>query len=393
LLRQISFLMSMPSTNQLSRSDAWLILNAIPHIGPVNTRRLLESFEGDPLSILSATPKVLRMVKGIGDRAADSLSRWHSEFDIHAEYQKMAQSGVVFTDCESEVYPEVLKTLYDPPIGLYAKGKREIANAQFKIAIVGSRRSTLYGLQHARQYAQRLASSGVCVVSGMARGVDTAAHEGALEVGGQTLAVLGNGIDIVYPPENIDLYKKIASDGLILSEFVFGRRADRQSFPMRNRIVSGLCDGVLVIESEPQGGSMITAQFAADQGREVYALPGRVDSRLSMGCHQLIREGATLVSSPEDILDELLFRAGQSSGRGENLELDLPSSDSLPDDLSQAQMKIVEFVKKEGEVDLDLVFEHVATDISSLNSDLMALELRKIIRKNAGGSYTLHSPN
>jgi DNA processing protein len=191
----------MPHKDTLNRSDAWLILNAIPHIGPVNTRRLLEAFDSDPIRILKTDQRALCQVKGIGERAALSIANWNDSFDLEGERRKMTASGVSFIDADDSDYPDALKTLYDPPLGLYARGDRSLARMPRKIAIVGSRRSTLYGLQCARTFAQRLAAAGVCIVSGMARGIDSAAHEGAIEVGGSTIAVLGNGIDVIYPPK------------------------------------------------------------------------------------------------------------------------------------------------------------------------------------------------
>jgi DNA processing protein len=264
-----------------------MVLNAIPNIGPVNTRRLLEAFANDPLMVIQASDKSLMNVKGIGEKAAQSIRDWSRYFDLQREKLKLKDTGAGFVDWTSDLYPKRLKTIYDPPIGLYQAGEFQFKESQPVIAIVGSRRTTLYGLRVARQFAQRLATMGFCIVSGLARGVDSAAHEGALEAGGHTVAVLGNGLDIIYPPENLELYRKLIDKGAILSEFCFGRRADRQTFPMRNRIISGLSDGVIVVESDVNGGSMITARFAAEHGRQVYAVPGRIDQSTSRGCHQL----------------------------------------------------------------------------------------------------------
>ena len=178
------------------------------------------------------------------------------------------------------------------------------------IAVVGSRRTTLYGQSVAKKLGSDLARLGFCVVSGLARGIDTAAHEGALSVGGKTAAVLGCGIDIVYPPENLDLYRRIVETGAVLSEFPFGRKADKQTFPMRNRVVAGISEAVVVVESDVQGGAMITARFAGEQGRLIYAVPGRIDQPTSHGCHQLIRDGATLFTGIDDILNELNYLDG-----------------------------------------------------------------------------------
>ena len=206
----------------------------------------------------------------------------------------MAKAAATFITPRDVGYPRLLKEIHDPPIGLYRKGVYDFA--QPCVAIVGSRRTTLYGQSVAKKLAADLARLGFCIVSGLARGIDTAAHEGALSVGGKTAAVLGCGIDIVYPPENLALYRRIEAEGAILSEFPFGRRADRQSFPMRNRVVAGIAEAVVVVETDVSGGSMITARFAGEQGRLIFAVPGRIDQNTSAGCHQLIRDGATLLT-------------------------------------------------------------------------------------------------
>ena len=188
------------------------------------------------------------------------------------------------------------------PLGLYLSGV--IPEGPY-VSIVGTRQPSLYGQKICRELAKGLAEAGFCIVSGMARGIDSIAHETALSADGKTMAFLGSGIDIVYPPENLNLYQEIAKRGAVLSEFPFGRKADRRTFPMRNRLVSGISSAVIVIESAASGGSLITAQFAAEQGRLVFAVPGRVDQPASAGCNQLIRDGATLVRNVQDILEEL----------------------------------------------------------------------------------------
>ena len=266
-------------------------------------RRLMDAFANDAVSVLAAPQSKLMAVKGIGRKAADILTHWSNYFDLAREEDFMAQRNVQFLTQNDAEYPELLREIYDPPIGLYWQGVYRLDRPC--IAIVGTRRSTLYGYGVAKKFASELARLGFCIVSGMARGTDTAAHEGALEAGGKTVAVFGCGLDIIYPPENLDLYKRIVAEGAAVSEFPFGRRADRQTFPMRNRVVSGMCQAVIIVESDAAGGSMITARFAGEQGRVVMAIPGRIDQASSRGCHQLIREGAVMVTSVDDILEEL----------------------------------------------------------------------------------------
>ena len=379
----------------ISSSEAWIVLNAIPHIGPVNTRRLLNAFGDDPLAILSASDKALMGVKGIGEKAALSIRNWRAAFDLDKEMRRLKDAGAEFVDWTSEHYPKRLRTLYDPPVGLYQKGQYRFTESQPVISIVGSRRTTLYGLRIAKQFAQRLATMGFCIVSGLARGVDSAAHEGALEAGGHTVGVLGNGIDIIYPPENLELYRRVVEHGAILSEFCFGRRADRQTFPMRNRIISGLCDGVLVVESDENGGSMITARFAAEQGRQVYAIPGRIDQSTSRGCHRLIKEGAILTTGVEDILEDLRYRmvdVGFSAGpekEGESSD-QKPIAQSLNLDLDADEHRIIKVLETEQELGMDEIVELTALPVSVVGAKLMMLELKKVIRKQLDGTFALN---
>ena len=385
-------------------NHAWIVLNAIPNIGPVNVRRLLDAFRQDPLSILSASESSLLQVKGIGKKAASAILQWRNYFDLERELSRMVEANASFVSCDQPNYPEVLKTIYDPPIGFYQKGPFLFADKQPAIAIVGSRNTTLYGLRVARSFAQRLASMGFCIVSGMARGVDTAAHEGALEASGDTVAVLGNGLDIIYPPENLDLYRRIEAKGAVISEFCFGRRADRQTFPMRNRIVSGLCDGVLVVESDRSGGSMITAKFAAEQNRQVYAIPGRIDQSTSRGCHQLIKEGAILTTSVDDILDDLKYRIQQpeldfriESERDEKVDKVGGSAPRLNSDtktdsgfsqLDGPLRELYSLISSEGVLSVDQILDLTDMDVSRVNARLMELELKKLIVKQMDGSFT-----
>jgi DNA processing protein len=253
---------------------------------------------------------------------------------------------------------------------------------------VGSRRTTLYGQATAKRFGAELARLGFCVVSGLARGIDTAAHEGALSVGGKTAAVLGCGIDIIYPPENFELYRKIEVEGAILSEFPFGRRADRQSFAMRNRIVAGMSDAVIVIESDVDGGAMITARFAGEQGRLIFAVPGRIDQSTSAGCHQLIRDGATLMTSVDDLLAELNYLDGlrpqpipPKAGAEESA---LGATRST---LSSDEAKVLACFEGGAILTPDALAELTGIAVAPLSATLMMLELKRLIAKRADGAF------
>jgi len=255
----------MMAEPELTERQAFLVLNALPNIGPITTNRLLTELGGDPRAIFAAAATRLEAVKGVGPAIVRTIAQWETHFDLAREERRLADAGATFVTTRDDGYPKLLRQIHDPPIGLYRRGG--YAFDQPCIAVVGSRRPTLYGQAVARKLGADLAERGFGVVSGLARGIDTAAHEGALSVGGHTAAVLGNGLDIIYPPENLDLYRRISETGAVLAEFPFGRRADRQSFAMRNRIVSGICEAVVVVESDVDGGAMITARFAGEPHR------------------------------------------------------------------------------------------------------------------------------
>lgn len=296
----------MPS--ELTERQALLALNALPGIGPIGLNRLLGAFGGDARAALSVDRRRLEAVLGARPAAVDAVRDWRAHFDPLKEEARMERSGVAFLGRGDPGYPGLLSEINDPPLGLYRKGNYTFDNPA--VAIVGSRRATTYGQSVARRLGAELARRGFCVVSGLARGVDTSAHEGALSAGGRTVAVLGTGIDIIYPPENLALYRSIAETGAVISEFPFGRAADRDSFAMRSRLIAGICEAVVVVESDLWGGAMATAKFAGEQGRLLFAVPGRIDLPTSAGPNQLIRDGAALLTRVEDILQEIQYLGG-----------------------------------------------------------------------------------
>lgn len=367
---------------ELTARHVLLVLNALPNIGPITLNRLLEELGGDPRAVLRAAPKTLESVKGVGPAISGTIANWRDHFDLGKEEERMARANAVFVTPDDAGYPRLLKEIHDPPIGLYRKGKYEFG--QPCIAIVGSRRTTLYGQSVAKRFGAELARLGFCIVSGLARGIDTAAHEGALSVGGRTAAVLGCGIDIVYPPENLELYRRIEAEGAILSEFPFGRRADRQSFPMRNRVVAGMCDAVIVVESDVNGGSMITARFAGEQGRLVYAVPGRIDQATSQGCHQLIRDGATLLTSVDDILSELNYLDGL---RPAPIPLREGGAAATGPDLSAEEAAIMACFAGGEMLSADRLAEKSGRPVHEVAVLLMQLELKRCVIKRTDGTF------
>ena len=346
-----------------------ILLNGLQGIGPVTVRRLREAFNQNLGEALGAPANQLRKVKGINEKMIQALCQ--RDFDWEKEKESAASLGFRIISNESEGWPSILEHLWDPPLVLYSEGSGlPIARS---VAIIGSRHCSPYGVRLAHQFASDLAKLGWCIISGLARGIDCAAHEGALASEGQTVAVLGHGIDQTYPPEAIKLRRRIIESGSILSEFPLGRQADRQSFPQRNRIVAGLAQAVVVIETDSDGGSMITARFAADLGKTLCVLPGRVDSTHSRGCHALIREGATLVTSTDDILAEL----GEARG-----QLLIPL-ESIPPE----EAKWLRHFKGGTIQDAESLAECAGTSLAEAASALTLLELQGRLVRRADGRH------
>jgi DNA processing protein len=375
-------------SSDLTERQAFLVLNALPNIGPITLNRLLAELGDDPCAVLNASKRELEAVKGVGPVISASLGAWREHVDLAREEEWMAKSGADFITTREASYPKMLKEINDPPIGLYRKGRYDFSHPC--VAIVGSRRTTLYGQATAKRFGAELARLGFCVVSGLARGIDTAAHDGALSVGGKTAAVLGTGIDLIYPPENLDLYRRIeAEGGAILSEFPFGRRADRQSFAMRNRIVAGMSDAVIVVESDVDGGAMITARFAGEQGRLIFAVPGRIDQNSSAGCHQLIRDGATLLTSIDDVLSELNYLDGLRPQPIGEKPADVAAG--KPANLTADEARVYECFRGGAILAADAIAAQANLAPAQLSATLMMLELKHLIAKRADGAFEARS--
>lgn len=371
-------------SSELTEQQAFLVLNALPNIGPITLNRLLAELGGDPRSVFSVGKRRLESVKGVGPVISESIETWREHLDLAREEERMAKSGADFIITRDPAYPRLLKEIHDPPIGLYRKGCYDFAHPC--VAIVGSRRTTLYGQNIAKKFGAELARLGFCVVSGLARGIDTAAHDGALSVGGKTAAVLGTGIDIIYPPENLALYRRIETEGgAILSEFPFGRRADRQSFAMRNRIVAGMCQATIVVESDVDGGAMITARFAGENGRLIFAVPGRIDQNTSAGCHQLIRDGATLMTGIDDLLNELNYLDGlrpQPIG-----EKPAEVAAGRPSNLTGEEARVFDCFRGGAILSPDAIAGQTGLAAAQLSSTLMMLELKRLVAKRSDGAF------
>jgi len=280
----------------------WFALRAVPLVGNVTYRRLIEHF-GSPGKALSASLAELSALKGVNAPAALSIASFDGRKAAELATAALAGSGARLVTLLDQEYPALLKEIPDPPPYLYLKGN--LPNLKTVIAVVGSRSASDYGISVTTRLSRELAELGVTIVSGLAMGVDAAAHRGALQVSGATVGVLGCGIDLVYPAENRQLYRQMEEKGAVVSEFPPGTQPDASNFPRRNRIISGMSRGVLVVEAAERSGSLITARFALEQGREVFAVPGNINFRASRGTNSLIKQGAKLVETVADILGEL----------------------------------------------------------------------------------------
>ena len=357
----------------MTDTEAFIALNMLPHIGPVRVRKLLEVF-GSPRRILEAGPRDLRGVQGIGDDIAESIASWRVHSDPAAERERAAKFGAEIVIQSDPAYPALLRQIHDPPILLYVWG---ILKDRHAIGVVGTRKPSHYAAECAKKLAYQLAYSGLTVVSGLARGIDTAAHQAALAARGRTIAVLGSGLDRLYPSENRELAERIAASGAVITEFPMATAADRQTFPMRNRIISGVSTGLLVVEAGVSSGALISATQAAEQGRSIYAVPGRIDHPGAIGSNRLIQQGAKLVTSAQDILDDfgLLFPRVPA--------LDQPAP---PLNLTPLERSVRESIGDD-ETPIDTIISKCGLPTNEVSSTLLALEMRKLVKQLPGGRF------
>ena len=358
--------------------EAFIALNLVEGVGPVRARSLLEHFGGAP-EILRASKHELTRVRNIGEDTAENISAWEKSVDLAGELQRIKDFGCHVLISSDEHYPASLREIYDPPLVLYVKGDIT-AKDKNAVAIVGSRQTTHYGIETARKLAYQLAYVGVTVVSGGARGIDTAAHQGALSAKGRTIAVLGTGINLVFPVENAELYERIAANGAVITQFPFNRPADKQSFPIRNRIVAGMTLGTVVVEANLSSGALITANFATEYGRQIFAVPGRIDSPRSKGCHDLIKKGAKLCEGVEDILSEFEYLFPSS-----NRPPSANATGVLPAlELNENEQNVFSAVKLAEESSIDEIIRASGLPSSAVSVALFSLEMKRLVKQLPG---------
>jgi DNA processing protein len=357
--------------------EAFVAMNMINGVGPVRARLLLEQF-GDAPAILTASESQLQRVSGIGPELASAIAGWQNTVDLAGEMKRIEQFGCKIVIQSDENYPALLKQIYDPPVVLYVKGEL-LTKDKNSISIVGSRMTTMYGVETARRLAYQLASVGVTVVSGGARGIDTAAHQGALSAKGRTVCVLGTGINIVFPSENAELFQRIAVEGAVVTQFPFNTQGAKGTFPIRNRIVAGMTLGTLVVEANLTSGALITAGMAIENGRQVFAVPGRIDSPRSKGCHDLIKKGAKLCEDAEDVLSEFEYLFP-----GTNKPPSLQDGGTLPAfELSEREQVVYNAVTKE-ETTMDEVIRKSGLPASAVSAALLGLEMKRLVKQLPG---------
>jgi DNA processing protein len=369
----------------------WLQLAMTEGIGPILVARLVQ-LAGGAEAAANADATTLRQVEGIGSAKAatiaQSLRRAAAEVD--AELGRVEAAGAKLICLDDPDYPPLLRDIPDPPPVLYIRGTLEPRDLN-AVAIVGSRKCSFYGREQAERFGALLAGAAVSVVSGGARGIDSAAHRGALaQPQGRTVAVMGSGVDVAYPPENDSLFDQIAQRGAVISEYPMGTPPVAENFPRRNRIVSGMSRGVLVVEADERSGALITARQACDDhGRPVFALPGRVDNKLSVGPHRLIREGATLVTCLEEILEGLgpLPHGASQPVIERELETDAPAKPQAVDvALNDHQRAIL--AQLDGEpIDVDLIIDRAALPAQVVLQELTFLALKGQVRRLEGQKY------
>ena len=352
----------------------WIGLSMVHDIGPVTSRKLLATFES-PENIFKADTDSLMSVKGVSRERAENISKFSQWDEIEKHLGIMENKGIEAVPYLNDRYPEVLRNIEDAPVVLYMKGEYQ-PDDRFAIGVVGSRKHTAYGESVTQRIAGELSAAGFTVISGLARGIDTLSHKSALAAGGRTIAVLGSGPDVCYPAENRGLTERIISSGCVISEFLPGTLPNKENFPRRNRLISGLSLGILVVEATDNSGSLITAGYALEQNKEVFAVPGNITSRNSEGTNKLIKQGAKIVLKTDDIIEEL---APMLKGY-----IRMNRKESVP--LEGEENKICTILSREPK-QVDLLSRESGLPVNQLLNLLLSLELKGIVKQASGKRF------
>lgn len=362
----------------MNRVEALIGLNLVGGIGSARLNELIAYF-GSPEAVLSASRDKLMAIYGIGEKISENIVSL-KEGAIEKELSLAKELGLKIITIEDDDYPFNLKNIFDPPIVLYLKGELEPEDS-FALGVVGSRRASFYGLTQAEKFSFDLAAYGFTVVSGMARGVDTYSHRGALKARGRTIAVIGSGFNHLYPAENKKLAEDISKNGAVISEFPLDTKPLPQNFPRRNRLISGMSLGVLVAEAAKNSGALITADFALEQNREVFAIPGKIDSPTSFGANELIKQGAKLTSNISDILEE--FSLPLSINKKE-----LIKNKEVP--VRSEEERLLNLISPQA-IQLEELVERTEMDIPQISNMLLNLQMRKLVKQLPGKQFVRYS--
>ena len=360
----------------------WFKLKSVPGVGNLLGKRLIDHFKS-PQSVFQASREELLRVDGVTGRHVTAIAEHKMPQWVEAELDLVKRKDYHIVTLGDSNYPLLLRQIPDPPPFLYISGRLE--SSSVKIAVVGSRNATGYGLATTKSLSTHLAALGVTIVSGMARGIDTAAHQGALAAGGKTIAVLGSGLEQIYPADNKPLFQRISEQGAVVSEFSLFTKPEGHNFPIRNRIISGMTSGTVVVEATKNSGSLITARLAAEQNREVFAVPGSIQSFKSIGTHTLIKQGAKLVENAQDIIEELTpmiqydQSSGNNQGKADEEKLALLTADEL----------LVYETLGPYPVHIDDLARTVSLGPGRLSSILLKLELNDLVQQSPGNFFTV----
>ena len=368
----------------------WLKLVRVQGVGPVIFARLLKQF-GSVETILGASAGALAKVEGIGTKTAEEICRTRDKFDVEKELGLAEKLNVWIINIEDERYPVLLKKIYDPPPVLYIKGTLAKSDS-LAVAIVGARQCSHYGSEQASRFAHLLASAGFTIVSGMARGIDSAAHSGALSANGRTIAVQGCGLAKIFPPENKQLFEKISQNGACISELSLEYEPLSENFPPRNRIIAGLSLATIIVEAMPRSGALITARAALENSREVMAVPGRIDSPLSKGPHSLIKQGAKLVESVEDVIETLEYLQKDfaelvtESAKKSIQKAEMPLFDVTQLNLTEIERKVFDCLDSEP-AHVEQIITQTGLAAGKVNAALVSLRLKGIVKQMPGDYF------
>jgi DNA processing protein len=360
-----------------SELKSWLALSTVPNVGAIRFVSLVKHF-GSPDAVLSASEKELSEFPEIGTVIASNIKGKVDWELAEKQLELIEKNQVQLLTFKEEFYPENLKSIYDPPPFLFIRGniKKEDKNA---IAVVGCRMASPYGKQITEKIGRELAKRGITIVSGLARGIDSISHLSALKENGRTIAVFGSGLDVIYPPENKKLVERIVQNGAIISEFLLGTKPEAPNFPRRNRLISGLSLGVVIVEAGAKSGALLTAQSALEQNREVFAIPGNIGAKNSEGTNRLIKQGAKLVTSVEDILEELNLITSVQQKEKNQIEKDLSQ-------LSEMEKNIYNLIMNEP-YHIDKIAQETSMTTSCALSTLLSLELKGFIKQLSGKMF------